>query len=137
MSKEFCTGVKILLSRMESNPEEFEATKDYAGNRKDRWAVLIAEVTLAKQLKKSQHDTLTVDEVNALYDGMVAARRKAFDARVMREILVDEEELSSSIAKAPKKFTLSDFQVQTAGKLGISPEDYAQKLWALTKAQAE
>jgi hypothetical protein len=134
MSKEFCTGVKILLSRMESNPEEFEATKDYAGNRKDRWAVLIAEVTLAKQSKKSQHDTLTVDEINALYDGMVAARRKAFNARIMREILVDEEELSSSIAKAPKKFTLSDFQVQTAQKMGISSAEYALKIDSLKKA---
>ena len=103
MSEEFCAGVKILLARMESNPEEFETTKDFAGNPTGRWAKLIAEITVSKQSRKSQHDTLTNTEIDALFDGLIKARRKAFDDSIMRELLTDETELSYSIAKAPKK----------------------------------
>ena len=68
-----------------------------------RWAKLIAEITLSKQSRKSQHDTLTSTEIDALFDGLIKARRKAFDDSIMRELLTDETELSYSIAKAPIK----------------------------------
>jgi len=57
----------------------------------------------AKLEHNSQHGTLTIAEVDALYSGLLAARRKEFDDEVMRELLTDEAELSYSTAKAPKK----------------------------------
>ena len=129
MSDDFCTGVKILLSRMESNPEEFV----YVQDEPNRWHEIIQSVTGAKLARNSQHDTLTVDEVNALYDGMVVARRKAFDDSIMRDLLKDEEELSHSFAKASKRLRLSQFQIQTAKQAKMSPIEYAKKLASLEK----
>ena len=100
MSDEFCTGVKILLARMESNPEEFELGVT-SGRQLPRWHPIVQGVIKAKLENKSNHDTLTPAEVDALYAGLISVRRKQFDESIMRELLVDEE-LSSSIAKAPK-----------------------------------
>jgi hypothetical protein len=115
MSQEFCTGVKILLSRMESNPEEF--TETYS-NRKNigRWNTIIQGITTAKLGSSSKHDTLTVEEVDALYDALVNVRRKRFDEAIMQELLKDEfeAELSSSITKGQKNFNLASVQTSNA-----------------------
>lgn len=99
MSDEFCTGVKILLARMESNPEEFVSIEGEV----NRWDSIVRRVNIAKLEHNSQHGTLTVAEVDALYSGLLAARRKEFDDEVMRELLTDETELSYPTAKAPKQ----------------------------------
>jgi len=99
MNDEFCTGVKILLARMESNPEEFVSIEGEVR----RWDSIIRRVNIAKLDRNSQHDTLTVAEIDALHSGLLVARRKQFDDEVMRELLTDEAELSYPTAKAPKK----------------------------------
>ena len=97
MNEEFCTGVKILLARMESNPEEFVNREGEV----NRWDSIIRRVQGAKE-RNGKHDTLTVDEVNALHDGLVTVRRKQFDDEVMRELLTDEAELSHRTTRAPR-----------------------------------
>jgi hypothetical protein len=81
MSEEFCDGVKILLKRMESNPEEFEAM--------DRWEEFIN----LRQLKDGfWSNALTPTEIEALQDGMRKIFRDVFTNRVMAKLLEDKEE---------------------------------------------
>jgi hypothetical protein len=95
---EFCTGVQILLSRMESNPEEFSGGK---------WNSILEQIVLAKEAGESKLpfpnylSGLTAAEKNALYAGYSQFLRKRFDDLVMREILTDAEELSYSVTTAP------------------------------------
>ena len=97
---EFCVGVQILLSRMESNPEEFETMFG-------KWHSILTQVVTAKQagsdkLQQPNHlSGLTAAEINALYAGYSKFLRKTFDDAVMEKLLDDAEELSYSLATAP------------------------------------
>lgn len=97
MSEEFSAGVKILLQRMETNPEEFyeEGSKTRLTN--PRWANLLSLVVTSKLKGEPISDTiyLTPAEIDALYEGYKKIRRKAFDDYVMRTVLAPEEKLSS------------------------------------------
>jgi hypothetical protein len=88
MSDEFCVGVKILLKRMESHPEEFQKGGTYA------------QLTMAVFARKGK-DTegyaflirgLTDAEVDALHAGIIKLSRSEFDEWVMKEVLVEAEE---------------------------------------------
>ena len=97
---EFCVGVQILLSRMESNPEEFETMFG-------KWHTILTQVVIAKQagsdkLQQPNHlSGLTAAEINALYAGYSKFLRKTFDDAVMEKLLDDAEELSYSVTSAP------------------------------------
>lgn len=97
---EFCVGVQILLSRMESNPEEFEIAFG-------KWHSILTQVVTAKQaggdkLQQPNHlSGLTAAEINALYDGYSKFLRKIFDNAVMEKLLDDAKELSYSVTSAP------------------------------------
>jgi hypothetical protein len=81
MSEEFCDGVKILLKRMESNPEEFADM--------DRWEEFIN----LRQLKDGfWSNALTPAEIEALQGGMRKIFRDVFTNRVMAKLLEDKEE---------------------------------------------
>lgn len=71
---ELSTGVKTLVSRMETNPEEFfgEATK---------WRFMF---------KDTFRDVLTEPEKGALHAALREVRRKEFDALAVRTLLQDE-----------------------------------------------
>lgn len=87
---EFCTGVRILLQRMETHPEEFYKEPD--PNRLPnaaKWEHLMGRVMSIKRGEDVRGDAvfLTNDELDALYEGYVKIRRKAFDDYVMRRVL--------------------------------------------------
>jgi len=87
MSDEFCAGVKILLKRMESHPEEF---KD-----RGKWEVLTRAVFAHKEGNFAEAwvvRSLTHAEIDALYEGFVKLDRPAFDEWVMKEVLAEPEE---------------------------------------------
>ena len=95
MSEEFCVGVKILLERMDTNPEEFIAPINTIKGAK--WSNLISAV-IARKLEKDVRgdgNFLTDAEVDAVFEKYKVLRRKAFDDHVMREVLGADEELSS------------------------------------------
>jgi len=86
-------GVEILLSRMESNPEEFEL--GYYGSGK-RWDWILKSVLSRIERKhKSTIDHpldlpyLSDAEVNALYDKYMSIQGDSFTKRVMGELLDD------------------------------------------------
>lgn len=100
---EFCTGVQIILKRMESNPEEFNVSSGNYG----KWGRILEQVVMAKEsgsdkLPFPNHlNGITAAEINAIYVGYCKFLRKRFDDYVMKEILVDAKELSYSSATAP------------------------------------
>lgn len=73
---ELSAGVRALLGRMESNPEEF-----YGGDA-SKWNFIFAP---------NFCDVMTEPEKVALYEALKNVRRKEFDELVMRRILRDEE----------------------------------------------
>ena len=84
---EFCAGVKILLKRMESHPEEF---KD-----RGKWEIVTRAVFAHKEGNFAEAWTvrsLTHAEIDALHAGCVKIYRLAFDEYVMKEILAEPEE---------------------------------------------
>jgi hypothetical protein len=100
---EFCTGVQIILKRMESNPEEFNVSSGNYG----KWGRILEQVIMVQEagsdkLPFPNHlSGLTAAEINAIYKGYCKFLRKRFDDYVMREILADAEELSYSVTSAP------------------------------------
>ena len=100
---EFCTGVQILLSRMERNPEEFNVSSGNYG----KWGRVLEQLVIAKEAGEDKlpfpnHlSGITAAEKNALYGGYCKFLRKRFDDYIMKEILADAEELSYSAATAP------------------------------------
>jgi len=100
-SPEFCTGVQILLKRMESNPEEF------SGAGYGKWGHILQQVVTAKEsgsdkLQQPNYlNGITAAEINALYASYSKFLRKKFDDKIMKELLNDAEELSYSMTSAP------------------------------------
>ena len=94
---DFCTGVQILISRMESNPEEFI--------KGDKWYWIMSKVVDSKRNPTHHANTLpelTTEEIDALFDAYAPFLRKNFDDSVLREVLSSEEkELSYSVTSAP------------------------------------
>lgn len=73
---ELSTGVRALLGRMESNPEEFYGDAS-------KWGFMFAP---------NFRDVMTEPEKGALHEALKEVRRKEFDELVMRRILRDTEE---------------------------------------------
>jgi hypothetical protein len=72
---ELSAGVRALLGRMESNPEEFYGDAS-------KWNFMFAA---------NFRDVMTEPEKGALHEALKDVRRKEFDELVMRRILRDEE----------------------------------------------
>ena len=93
---ELSAGVRALLGRMESNPEEFY------GNA-SKWAFMF---------EPNFRDVMTEPEKGALHEALKEARRKEFDELVMRRILRDTEE--ETVKQARSSGIMSRGQVTTA-----------------------
>lgn len=86
MSEEFCDGVKILLKRMESNPEEFKG-------QDNKWSSLIPKGSGGYI---DWDHALTAEEIKALAEGMRKIHRIVYTDKVMSTLLysTEEEELA-------------------------------------------
>lgn len=73
---ELSTGVRTLLARMESNPEEFYGEAD-------KWRFMFAP---------NFREVMTEPEKGALHEALCEVRRKEFDERVMRRLLQEDME---------------------------------------------
>ena len=97
-------GVEILLSRMESHPEEFDwhhrrAIATSAAEAFGRWDWVVEAATRRVENKHQGSSNyrlelpfLTNQEVDALYDKYMSIQGDAFTKRIMSELLRDEEE---------------------------------------------
>lgn len=93
---ELSAGVRALIGRMESNPEEFY------GNA-SKWAFMF---------EPNFRDVMTEPEKGALHEGLKNVRRKEFDELVMRRILRDTEE--EAVKQVRSSGIMSRGQVTTA-----------------------
>jgi len=100
---ELSAGVRALLGRMESNPEEFY------GNA-SKWGFMF---------EPNFRDVMTEPEKGALHEALKEARRKEFDELVMRRILRDTEE--ETVKQARSSGAMSRKQVLS--EIGTSLND--------------
>jgi len=73
---QFSDGVRTLVARMESNPEEFFGDAP-------KWNFMF---------KPNFREVLTEPEKGALHEALKAVRRKEFDSMVFKELLTEEME---------------------------------------------
>jgi hypothetical protein len=73
---ELSAGVRALVGRMESNPQEFYGEAE-------KWRFMFAG---------NFREVLTEPEKGALHEALKEVRRKEFDEKVMRELLKDQME---------------------------------------------
>jgi len=100
---ELSAGVRALLGRMESNPEEFYGDAS-------KWGFMFAP---------NFRDVMTEPEKGALHEALKNVRRREFDELVMRRILRDSEEETVKQVRSSSPMTRQ--QVTTA--LGTSLND--------------
>jgi hypothetical protein len=81
MSEEICEGVKMLLDRMQNNPEDFDYEGRLYGYRN----------TMEEVLRHPPADQpmwyLNQTEIKALIDGYTAMHKQKFTAQVVHDIL--------------------------------------------------
>lgn len=88
---EMCSGVRTLVARMESNPEEFfgDATK---------WRFMFAA---------NFREVLTEPEKGALHEALKEVRRKEFDTLVVKELMKEEMEQSVVTMRTQGRYALA------------------------------
>lgn len=148
IEKEFSQGVKILLERMENNPEDFVSKDRYP--KFGMFADLMKDIVRGNRTKNwDDWHLFTKAEQSALVEGYKKMMRARFDQGIMQRLL-DEPESRPELAvdwssdatdayrlaidsamvgtpRTPTKFMLNPTQMKLAQKMGMSPIDYARK----------
>jgi len=105
--EDFCAGVKILLERMDTHPEEF-TPEDLSDIPNTRWGQVINNIN--HRSREAQHSGdrksvylpfLSDAEVGALNAKYTLLRRKAFDEYVMQNLLVGQESKPRYVIRDP------------------------------------
>jgi hypothetical protein len=135
---EFCAGVKILLERMKSNPEDFEmldfnptAFKSIEG-RFYGFAKSLAKVISCdddKDISWQEWRYFTAEERQALVDGFKEMKRTKFDKEIMERVF-DEHYIERQRMEHQYKAQLQVHQMQAA-------QIRAQTAQAFNAAQAQ
>lgn len=124
---EFCVGVKILLERMKSNPEDFELvdydmpTMQGVKGRFYGFAQSIEGLILGKIEKDRpwrDWQYFTDEERQALIDGFKEMKRAKFDKRIMERVF-DEKYVERQVEELQKAKQPQYYQPQT-----LSPPMY-------------
>lgn len=115
-------GVKILLARMETNPEEFLTEGLHIGSK---WGSLIAEYS----------ESLDLEDANALKTSLNKIKQQHFTERVMKELLAPEEDESLGKPWYSKQgnITLSAGQTLGHASLTLTTEPLVNKKPVLKK----
>ena len=95
IEKEFSQGVKILLERMENNPEDFVGTDEppYSPPKFGMFADLMRDVVRGNRVKDWEDWYLfTKEEQAALIQGYKNMMRSRFDRGIMQKLLEEPEE---------------------------------------------
>jgi len=124
MSEELSVGVKILLERCKTNPEEIMGTK---------WLNVVEAVFNYKETRARSPSLrgLTEQEIDLIYEALNGLYRSKFDSYIMANVLNADEDTEEEIK--PKKLTMTSTQASMAKKFGMTPAQYARQLAALTK----
>ena len=126
MSEEFCSGVKILLERMQSNPEDFEMLEFNPSNMfevrgrfyefaKSMECVVTGKNKQAVLEQWSDWHMFTEAEQNALTEGYKAMRRNKFDADILGRLMdTDYEKRQRDAIEEMRQSQMAMYQQQVA-----------------------
>ena len=123
----FCDGVKILLARMETNPEDFENerrdwVKDPLGTTTQQPKFflvydMLMHVVRGEDVKRwDDWQVLRKEEKSALLEGFKDMMRKRFSENIMKA-LMEEPETVNKAPRPRKKITMNSMQMEIAKKL--------------------
>jgi hypothetical protein len=121
-------GVRLILSRMDTHPEEFEEGMGHM-----RWMRIMEDVReRIENDNKYKLRWLKDAEVEAMYDKLATIHRDLFTAEVIRW-LADPDESNQSQMNLPyipamprQTYGLNVEEFKTATRLGVSPKVFAQ-----------
>jgi len=126
-------GVRILLERMETHPQEF----NHGINIK--WGEMVGDIMQRAKGVANVVPFLHDDEVKAIYDKLRDLERHEFTARVLRKLADTPEEdydpdAQLNLPYVPsipnmmdrKTFGLDHGELKEARKLGVTPQVYAE-----------
>ena len=100
---EMCSGVRTLVARMKSNPEEF-----FRGEMK--WQFMYEE---------SFREVLTEAEKDALQEALQTVRRHEFDTTVMEELTRDKDDFRYDNTGYTFNSANQTMRLDSSGSLGI------------------
>lgn len=117
---EFCAGVKILLERMKSNPEDFEqhdydmATNNFIEGRFYYFAKSIEQIVYAGDTERPWADwhCFTEEERQALIAGFKEMKRTQFDKNIMERVF--DEQYSMERQREERRKTRQSIYTQKA-----------------------
>lgn len=116
-------GVKIILARMDTNPEEFYMDED-------KWKFVYKEYF---------RDSMSEEEKGAIFDKLKVIRREELTAKVMKTLFEaeeaekDEEDEEDNFVKYTQRtspfsrYTATQADVNMANKLGIPLTQYLKE----------
>jgi hypothetical protein len=95
MSEEFSAGVRIVLERAKSNPEEM-------GEEFGKWSQLREAIFECKErgIRNAWTRGFTEEEIDALYDSFCSCHRKTFDDWVMQQVLTEDSTEERQVREA-------------------------------------
>lgn len=127
--EEMNEGVRILLGRMDTHPEEF----NYGVI--DKWSDIVGEIVHRAKGEPNMVPFLDDDEVKAIYDKLRDLERHEFTAQVLRRLAdtpeedFDPDQLGLPYIPAVPKgrtVTLTRAEMERAKALGVSPEVFVE-----------
>ena len=128
-------GVRLILSRMDTHPEEFEE-----GTGHMRWMRIMDDVQeRVGEGNKYKLRWLKDAEVEALYDKLASIHRDLFTAEVIRWLANPDENEQSQLnlpympALPRQTYGLNVEEFKTATRLGVSPKVFAEAKQAETE----
>ena len=105
IEKEFSQGVKILLERMQNNPEDFVGTDEppYSPPKFGMFSDLMRDILRGEKVRHwDDWHLLTKAEQSALVQGYKDMMRARFDLGIMKKLLEEPEEKPAwKISKGP------------------------------------
>lgn len=115
---EFCTGVKILIDRMETHPEDFDegkldhSTLSYKHVPRFKYINRCLESVLkdSKDVAWGDWKYFTEEERKALIQAYTNMKRKKFDAEIMGMLMLEEEQHDRTLEQ------VEDRQVPSLGQ---------------------
>lgn len=137
--EEFCNGVKILLERMKTNPEDFDVLGP--GARFGGFAHTMSNALInPKELDCLQDwQCLRKEEQQALIQGYKDMGRERFSKGIMEQVLKEPDDSGIGVyapeKKKPKKFALNPAQYEMMMRL--SDEEKALYIRELEKWSKE
>ncbi len=127
MDNNVSQGVRILVERCETNPDEM--MEEYGKWSQLRNAVFDYMENRGNTDRHAWLRGLREDEIKLLYDAFGANYRRVFDEYVMKNVLVEEEDDTLAAHKMMHSMAVKKIQAQWSDPRGIftntvSPEPY-------------